>query len=134
MYAVRIMGETTLGNLVRAAREERGLTVRQLAEMVGVEHPTITRIETGHTSMPRPEVIDGIVRVLGLSGRAVLSAMGYSKRMIEGVNDTIYPEPTPARSLIEESELWPELVRRYGSEQAARAALARTLAKSFNGE
>jgi len=45
-----------LGELIRAARQERGLTQQQLAERTGASRPTINRIESG-----KPNVIWGTV-------------------------------------------------------------------------
>lgn len=35
----------TLGELLREAREKKGLSVRELAKMVGISHPTIYNYE-----------------------------------------------------------------------------------------
>jgi transcriptional regulator with XRE-family HTH domain len=42
----------TLGEMIRAARRERGFTQQQLAERTGTSRPTINRIESG-----RPNVV-----------------------------------------------------------------------------
>lgn len=41
------MGAQTLGNRLKVARAERGLTQEQLAGLVGVTRQTISAIETG---------------------------------------------------------------------------------------
>ena len=46
----------TLGQLIQAARQERGFTQTQLAERTGTSRPTINRIESG-----KPNVIWGTV-------------------------------------------------------------------------
>lgn len=36
-----------LGVVLRAWRQERGLTIREVASSMGVSHPTLSRIENG---------------------------------------------------------------------------------------
>jgi transcriptional regulator with XRE-family HTH domain len=40
-----------LGNRIRLARKERGWTVEQLAERVGVAHVTISKVERGNLTV-----------------------------------------------------------------------------------
>lgn len=42
-----MLTEETLGQRVRAARQEAGLTQDELARAIGVEQPTISRLEKG---------------------------------------------------------------------------------------
>ena len=48
-----------LGELIRAARRERGFTQTQLAERAGTSRPTINRIESG-----KPNVVWGTVMTI----------------------------------------------------------------------
>jgi transcriptional regulator with XRE-family HTH domain len=50
-----------LGDTIRAARLRRGWTVQELAERVGVSHPTITRMERGHPGVAIGSVIEAAV-------------------------------------------------------------------------
>jgi Zn-dependent peptidase ImmA (M78 family)/transcriptional regulator with XRE-family HTH domain len=53
------------GSRVKEARDLRGLTQTQLAEIVGVSHSAIALIESGKTQEPRHELIEGIAGATG---------------------------------------------------------------------
>jgi transcriptional regulator with XRE-family HTH domain len=53
-----------LGRKIRELRKEQGLTMRQLAEMVGVNYTTIYRVETGKVS-PSVVLLSDIAHHLG---------------------------------------------------------------------
>ena len=55
-----------LGRKIRELRKERGLTMQQLAEMVGVNYTTIHRVETGRVS-PSVVLLSEIAHRLGHS-------------------------------------------------------------------
>lgn len=55
----------TLGNRIRDARVDRGLSQQDLADMVGVKQATISRIESGTISQPRFTDIVKIADALG---------------------------------------------------------------------
>jgi len=38
---------TTMGSRLRQARKARGLTVREMAKRLGVQHPYVTTVESG---------------------------------------------------------------------------------------
>jgi DNA-binding XRE family transcriptional regulator len=54
------------GNPVKAWREYRGLTQRQLAETVGISTPYLSQLETGKRK-GATEVLSAIAEALGLS-------------------------------------------------------------------
>ncbi|HYD02565.1 MAG TPA: helix-turn-helix transcriptional regulator [Phycisphaerales bacterium] len=70
---------TTLGRLVREAREAAGLTVAQLADMAGIDRPMIYRIED-------EEVVGGadtqerLADALGIDPAEVLRAAAATTR------------------------------------------------------
>lgn len=51
----------TIGEQVRKLRQGAGLTTRELAEIVGVTDPCITRIELDH-NYPRLRTLESIAR------------------------------------------------------------------------
>lgn len=55
------------GAIIARAREALGLTQKQLAKLAGVSRPTIARIETGSTEWMRPDLLDKVAPVLGLT-------------------------------------------------------------------
>ena len=52
-----------LGVAIRAARLRRGWTVRELAERVGVSHPTIVKVERGDPSVAAGTLLEAATLV-----------------------------------------------------------------------
>jgi len=55
-----------LGEMVRAARHERGLSTRQLGEIVGVNQSQLVRLEQGKTLEPQPSLLQSLSEALDL--------------------------------------------------------------------
>jgi transcriptional regulator with XRE-family HTH domain len=55
---------------VRELRRERGLTIRQLAEMSGVSYATIVHLENGDTT-PRPSTLEKLASALDVPLREI---------------------------------------------------------------
>ncbi len=55
------------GTALNRFRTERGLSLRELATLSGVDHAYIHRLESGDKSAPSPEVMDKLARALKLS-------------------------------------------------------------------
>lgn len=55
-----------LGAELKQARVAAGLTLRELADRLGMNHPTLSRYENG-SRMPEPPVVDRIGEMIGLS-------------------------------------------------------------------
>ena len=53
---------------VRECREDAGYSIRELSEMAGVPHVTITHLENGRT-VPYPKTLRKIAEALGVSVR-----------------------------------------------------------------
>jgi transcriptional regulator with XRE-family HTH domain len=58
------MAEPALGFLLRHLREERGLSLRELAQLAGVDHAYIYRLETGAKEAPSDEILSKLLRAL----------------------------------------------------------------------
>ena len=58
------MAEAALGLLLRNLREERGLTLRELAQLAEVDHAYVHRLETGAKEAPSEEVLAKLIRAL----------------------------------------------------------------------
>jgi transcriptional regulator with XRE-family HTH domain len=56
------MAETALGFLLRKLREERGLSLRELAQLADIDHAYIYRLETGDKESPSGEVLTKLIR------------------------------------------------------------------------
>jgi transcriptional regulator with XRE-family HTH domain len=61
----------TFGGLVRAERLRRDLTLAQVGELVGVDHPRLSRIERG-LARPTAAEVNGLVRALDLDPKRAL--------------------------------------------------------------
>jgi transcriptional regulator with XRE-family HTH domain len=58
------MADSALGLLLEHLRSERGLSLRELAQLAGVDHAYIYRLETGAKEAPSDEVLAKLVRAL----------------------------------------------------------------------
>jgi HTH-type transcriptional regulator, competence development regulator len=58
------MPQTALGFLLQNLREERGLSLRELALLADIDHTYIYRLETGAKESPSDEVLSKLVRAL----------------------------------------------------------------------
>jgi transcriptional regulator with XRE-family HTH domain len=66
----------TLANTMRQAREAAGLSVRQLAPLVGAHHSVLARIEAGDTTRPTPELLQRIAEALKIDVAELLAFIG----------------------------------------------------------
>ena len=48
------MEDMNVGKLITDAREKKGISKNQLAELCGVSHTEIARIESGEREVPNP--------------------------------------------------------------------------------
>lgn len=58
------MDESALGVLLQSLRNQRGLSLRELAQLSDVDHAYIYRLETGDKESPSVEVISKLLRAL----------------------------------------------------------------------
>jgi transcriptional regulator with XRE-family HTH domain len=59
-----MMGAPALGFLLRSLRDERGLSLRELAQLAGIDHAYVHRLETGDKEAPSEEVLTKLIRAL----------------------------------------------------------------------
>lgn len=59
-----VMPESALGLLIRNLREERRLSLRELAQLADIDHAYIYRLETGAKESPSEEVLSKLIRAL----------------------------------------------------------------------
>lgn len=57
---------STFGEKLRRLRMQRGLTTRELGELLGISHPFVTRMEQGK-KMPNVAMVVKIAAVFGVS-------------------------------------------------------------------
>jgi transcriptional regulator with XRE-family HTH domain len=63
------MPESALGFLIRFLRELRGLSLRELGRLAGVDHAYIHRLETGTKEAPSAEVLAKLTKALKAAKR-----------------------------------------------------------------
>jgi transcriptional regulator with XRE-family HTH domain len=56
------MSQPALGVLLRSLREARGLSLRELAQLAGIDHAYVHRLETGDKESPSDEVLSKLIR------------------------------------------------------------------------
>lgn len=66
-----------LGQRVRAAREERGLSYRDVRDETGLALSHLQRLERGQVSEPSPHVLRKLARALELPYEGLLHDVGY---------------------------------------------------------
>jgi HTH-type transcriptional regulator, competence development regulator len=58
------MAQSTLGEVLQFLREQRGLSLRELARLADVDHAYIYRLESGDKESPSEEVLTKLLRAL----------------------------------------------------------------------
>lgn len=65
-----------MGATVRTARLLLGLTQSDLAKRIGTSVATVSRLESGHTTRPRPALVPRLASALGADVAALLTVDG----------------------------------------------------------
>lgn len=69
----------TLANVMREARQNKGLSTRGLGEQVGLDQSNIVRLEAGTTTSPNPAVLSSIAEALDLDVADLYALAGYTR-------------------------------------------------------
>lgn len=69
-----------LGELIRAARLDHGLSVRMLAEEIGINFSTISYLESGQIEHPSVDILKGLSKVLSLPLEDLYALAGYARK------------------------------------------------------
>lgn len=79
---------TNFGAALRFFRQERGLSLREVAKLGDVDHAYIHRLETGDKTDPSPDVLSSLAGVLKLSQhrRALLKSL----HGIDAIPDSLF--------------------------------------------
>ena len=75
------MENKTVGELIAEAREEKGLSKNQLAEMTKVSHTEIARIESGEREVPNPKTLKKISKYIGVNYNDLMYAAGLGAKI-----------------------------------------------------
>ena len=82
--AEQLDGESpTLASAIRQAREAAGLSIRQLAALVGINYSVLSRIEAGQVTRPSAEVLQNMADVLELDATELLAFIGVKATLPE---------------------------------------------------
>jgi transcriptional regulator with XRE-family HTH domain len=69
--------KTPLGQLLRAARERKSLSLRAVERETGVSNAYLSQLESGKIRQPSPVVLHKLAELYGVSYGAVLEQAGY---------------------------------------------------------
>jgi len=75
--------EKVIGSKIRLARENKGYTQSQLAEMIDISIPHLSDIENGKKEMGIM-IFKGLVNVLDLNANEILDAPAYKRDISNG--------------------------------------------------
>jgi transcriptional regulator with XRE-family HTH domain len=78
MHAMNNEQAQRLGSILKARRDELGLSTYAVADAVGVEQSTIVRFEKGAFLAPRPDKLARLAEALGLVGADLFAMAGYT--------------------------------------------------------
>ena len=81
--------EQNLGELVKQAREEKGISARKLAELCNVSHTEINNIEKGKRVKPAILTLKAFEKYLDLPFNKIANMVGYSDTTIKFANENI---------------------------------------------
>ena len=68
--------KTKVGELIKKGREEKNLSMRQLAELAKVSHSDISRIESGEREVPNPKILRKISNIIDVNYSDLMYSIG----------------------------------------------------------
>ena len=87
---LHLVNDMTFGKRLRQIRKERGLTLRQLADEVGVDFTYLSKIENERVSYtPAVETIRELARILKVDSLALLSLANKLPKELEPMNANV---------------------------------------------
>lgn len=72
-----------IGEYVQTLREEKGLNLKQLADLSGVSLSALSRIESGDRKKPTPLLLKALAPHLGVSYEQLMVKAGYIEEIVE---------------------------------------------------
>ena len=70
------MPKQNIGEAIAKARENKGLSQRQLANAVGISNAELSKIESGERELPNPKILKKISKHINLNNNDMLSMIG----------------------------------------------------------
>lgn len=77
------MDHESFGEYVTHARKQHGYSIRQLAQRLGVEPSTISRLETGARLLPQPDLFISLIENLDLDAVTAVSLLEPYQRLTQ---------------------------------------------------
>lgn len=77
------MQKKELANVIREARENKGISQRELARQIGVDNSSIAKIEKGHINKPTELVLKKIAKCLDINILELLKLADYDDNDIQ---------------------------------------------------
>lgn len=94
----------TLGVLIRRIRQERGISLRQLASQMEIHFSHLSKVENGHDRLGRESVLR-LADVLGLEEDLLLAAAGLQQQPFRVLGDVAAGSPIDAVEDVETFDL-----------------------------
>ena len=118
------MDVPAFGAVIRRLREERHLTLRELAQLAQVDHAYIYRLETGEKESPSEDVVGGLIKVLKPGDRVakILHFLAKHSRVDKSLVEEAINDP---RFGLEDLELAGQIRFRGRSRPSAKDLLER---------
>lgn len=101
-----------LGPFLRAAREHRGLNIREAEELSGVSNACLDQIENGRPPKPPPEILKKLSRIYQIPFETLLLKAGFPVLECETAADQT-EDPHISILIVDDSPNDRELIRTY---------------------
>jgi transcriptional regulator with XRE-family HTH domain len=75
--------ESSLGEMIRGAREVKGLSIRSFAKLANADHTLVSRIEAGKVQRPSVDLLERFAAVLEIDPSGLLAKVGIKPRLPE---------------------------------------------------
>jgi transcriptional regulator with XRE-family HTH domain len=98
------MSETQFGSYLKSVREQKRLSINQLALDSGISNAQISRIENGLRGIPKPETIRKLADALKVSYEEMMRQAGHmpEERMLEVPSWATYKDKRDFKKMLEE--------------------------------
>ena len=75
------MPNKKVGEEIAKARENKGLSQRQLANAIGISNAALSKIESGETEIPNPKILKKISKHIDLNYNDMMSMIGLGTQI-----------------------------------------------------
>lgn len=75
------MPNKNIGEEIAMARENKGLSQRQLANAIGISNAALSKIESGETEIPNPKILKKISKHIDLNYNDMMSMIGLGTQI-----------------------------------------------------